>query len=180
MQGTRWFGLAGAIAALLALALFAGACDDDEGGADATATEPAGAEATATEPAGGPSSESAVDISLTEFSVTADPTSTGAGSVTFNVANVGGTPHELVVIKTDLDPADLPTADDGTVDEAQVDVIGEIEEDELPAQTGEGELTLDLEAGSYALICNVLQEVTNGEPLAHYTEGMHTAFEVTE
>ncbi|MEX1253457.1 MAG: hypothetical protein WEE64_03870 [Dehalococcoidia bacterium] len=178
MQGKRWLGLAGVF---LTLALFAGACDDDEGDGDATATAPAAGEATATEPAGGTPSGSAVDISLAEFSVTADPTSASAGSVTFSIKNVGGEPHELVVIKTDLEPAKLPVTDDGGVDEAQVEVIGEAEEDELPAPDGQTELTLDLEAGSYALICNLVEEEhEGGEMMAHYAEGMHTAFEVTE
>lgn len=177
MQGKRWFGLAAIIGALLALTLFVAACDDDEEDGGAT---PTSAGETATEPAEGTPSEGTVDIELSEFTITANPASVAAGSVTFNVANVGGEAHEFVVIKTDLDPGDLPTGDDGSVDEAQVEVIGEVEEDELPAQTGEGELTVDLEAGAYALICNLVEEEESGELESHYVEGMFTDFEVTE
>jgi hypothetical protein len=176
-QGTRWLGLAGVIVALLALTIAVAACDDDEegdgGGATATTEEGTPAEGT-------PSEGASVDIELSEFVITADPASVAAGSVTFNVANVGGEAHEFMVIESDLAPDALPVVDDGSVDEDQVTVLGEIEEDELPAQTGEGELNLDMEAGSYVLICNLVEEEESGEMESHYQEGMHTAFEVTE
>jgi uncharacterized cupredoxin-like copper-binding protein len=172
VQGKRWFKVAGVIVGLLALTLVVGACGDDEEDGGAT---PTSAGETATEPAGGTPSGSAVDIQLTEYSITANPASVAAGAVTFNAENVGGATHEFVVIKTELDPASLPVKADGSADESAVDVIGEIEEDDLLAGASSS-LTVDLEAGTYALICNVVED----SGVSHYAEDMRTGFEVTE
>jgi hypothetical protein len=39
-------------------------------------------------------------------------------------------------------------------------------------------LTLDLEAGTYLLLCNVVEEEETGEVESHFAEGMHTTFTV--
>ena len=39
------------------------------------------------------------------------------------------------------------------------------------------ELTANLEAGSYVLLCNIVEE-EDGETESHYAEGMHTSFTV--
>jgi hypothetical protein len=116
-----------------------------------------------------------VDVTLREFSVEASPGSASAGDVTFDTTNAGGEPHELVVIRTDLAPGELPTDADGAVDEGGegIEVIGEIEEFE----PGEESATFALDAGDYALICNVVEE-EEGEVEAHYELGMFTAFTV--
>jgi uncharacterized cupredoxin-like copper-binding protein len=114
-----------------------------------------------------------VDITLQEFAVGATPATAGAGSVTFNIVNNGPDDvHEFVVIRTDLDPNALPTDENGAVDEAGegIEVIDEVEEMEPGASET---LTVDLEAGSYALICNIYDAE---EDEAHYSEGMRTAF----
>ena len=109
---------------------------------------------------------------------TTSPASAGPAtvSVTFNATNNGpDDDHEFVVIQTDLSPTDLPTKPDGSVDEegAGITVIDEIE----PFAVGKTEtLTVDLDAGSYALICNVYDAK---EKEAHYMEGMRTGFTVT-
>lgn len=155
-------------AALMALVLLP-ACGGDEGG------DTGGDTATETASDGGAAT---VAITLQEFAVSADPASAPAGSVTFDVTNDGPDDvHEFVVIKTDLAPTDLPTDKDGAVDESGegMEVIDEIEDipvGETPT------LTVDLEAGSYALICNILQEEPDGTLEAHYTEGMRTGFTV--
>jgi hypothetical protein len=154
--------------------LFVAACDDDEengGGETPTAgvTEPSG-----TEPSDTPGGEaSSVSARLSEYAILPDPASGTAGSVTFDVENVGGTAHELVVIKTDLAPDALPTATDGSVDESGegVEVIGEIEEFD-PGASESG--TFELAAGSYVLICNVVQD----DGTSHYAQGMAVAFPV--
>jgi uncharacterized cupredoxin-like copper-binding protein len=54
-----------------------------------------------------------------------------------------------------------------------MEVIDEIEDMEVnDTQT----LTVDLDAGSYALICNIYDKSENE---AHYSEGMRTQFTVT-
>ena len=71
------------------------------------------------------------------------------------------------VIATDLAPDALPT-DEATfqVNEEQVDAIAHIEDLDPDEQE---ELTVELEAGSYVLICNVP---------THYDAGMTVAFTV--
>lgn len=111
-------------------------------------------------------------VELTEFSVSVDPASADSGETTFSVKNVGSVTHEFVVVKTDLDEADLPTSEDGSVDEGGegIEPIDEIEDIEAD---GSGELSVDLDEGSYVLFCNV---VDGG--VAHYQKGMHTSFTV--
>jgi hypothetical protein len=135
-----------------ALALVAGACGGDGGGN--------------------------VDVTLQEFAVVPDVSEVGAGSVEFSVTNEGpNDPHEFVVFRTDLAADALPTSDDGSVDEEGegVELIDEIEE--FPV--GETQtITLDLEAGSYVFICNLVEE-EEGELESHYQEGMRVSFTVT-
>jgi uncharacterized cupredoxin-like copper-binding protein len=135
---------------LLALTLVASACSSDEGGGT-------------------------VDVTLQEFAVAANPSSIGAGEVTFEATNSGPEdPHELVVFATDLAPDALPTNEDGSVDEEGegVELVDEIEE--FPVGETQS-MTLDLEAGSYVLICNIYDA---DEQEAHYQEGMRLAFTV--
>jgi hypothetical protein len=53
-----------------------------------------------------------------------------------------------------------------------VDEIEDIPVGETPT------LTVDLEPGAYALICNIVQEEPDGTLEAHYAEGMRTGFTV--
>ncbi|MEO7295573.1 MAG: hypothetical protein ABIZ57_05480 [Candidatus Limnocylindria bacterium] len=100
-----------------------------------------------------------------------------AGDITFEVTNDGPADvHEFVVLKTDLDPADLPVDENGVVSEAGegIEVIDEIED--IPIGETQ-ELLVTLEAGNYVLLCNIWSE-EEGE--AHYGMGMRTAFTVNE
>jgi uncharacterized cupredoxin-like copper-binding protein len=121
--------------------------------------------------------ENSVDVTLQEFSVGAEPAAVSAGSVTFDVTNDGPNDvHEFVVIATELSLTDLPTAEDGSVDEdgEGIEVVNELEE--IPV--GETEtLTVDLDAGPYVLICNIVEE-EDGEVESHYQEGMRASFTV--
>jgi hypothetical protein len=164
-----------AVVAALALAAVGAACGDDDGDGGGNGEEP-----TATVAEGETPQEGAtVDVNLTEYIVSPDPASAPAGSITFNASNIGGTDHELVILKTDLPADGLPTNEDGSADEAGegVEAIDEIEEF---AAGGEESLTVTLEAGNYVLFCNVVQTAADGSIVAHYAEGMTTEFEVTE
>ena len=126
---------------------------------------------TATEqPSGTPAGPGGVSVALADdpaFAVTADPASAPAGSVTFNVENVGTVPHNFNIVKTDLAPDALPVdSSKFQVDETQVDVIEK--SSDLDAGNSES-VEVALDPGSYVLFCNVP---------AHYTSGMHTAFTV--
>jgi uncharacterized cupredoxin-like copper-binding protein len=119
--------------------------------------------------------EATVAITLQEFAVGADPASVSAGSIAFEATNEGPDDvHEFVVIATDLGITELPTVEDGSVDEAGegLEVIGEIED--IPVGETQS-VTLDLEAGNYVLICNIYDAE---EDEAHYQEGMRTSFTV--
>jgi hypothetical protein len=100
-----------------------------------------------------------------------------AGTVTFDAGNTGAEAHELVVVRAD-DPAALPLAADGTVDEEKLPegaFVGEVEP--FPAKqhcTG----TFELAAGSYALFCNILETEADGSKENHYANGMRARFEV--
>lgn len=86
------------------------------------------------------------------------PASAKPGDVTFMVKNIGGTTHELVVIKTDLGVTELRIAANGLVDEKGkgIEVVGEAED----IQRGQSKkLAVDLKAGDYVLICNLVTEL---------------------
>lgn len=143
-------------ATLVALALVAAAC----GGSD----EPA----VGTGDDGDVVEFETVNVEVTEFSVTPNPTSTVAGPVAFGVRNAGGIIHEFVVIRTDLAADELPVEGSAVDETAEgITVIDEIES--IPTG-GSVVLQTELEAGAYVLICNVS---------THYESGMHAAFEVT-
>jgi hypothetical protein len=156
--------------------------DDGDGGTTPQATEPVetsapteGETPSATE--GTPVVGTEVSVNLSEYIVAPDPASVPPGPVAFVAHNIGGTEHELVVFKTDLAADALPTADDGSVDELAegVELIDEVEE---IAAGSDGEVDVDLEAGNYVLICNVVQENEDGSTVIHYAEGMYAAFAV--
>ena len=117
-----------------------------------------------------------VAVSLQEWSVVPDQSSAPAGDITFAVTNDGPDDiHEFVVLKTDLDPADLPVDEDGVVSEgAGIEVIDEIED--IPVGDSQ-DLTVSLEAGSYVLLCNIWSP-DEGE--AHYQLGMRVGFTADE
>jgi len=118
-----------------------------------------------------------VNVTLQEFSVTPDQASVPAGHVTFHVSNVGEDMHEFLVIKTDLAPDMLPTEANGSYleDGPGTDLLDEI--DLVPSGESRN-LGIDLEAGHYVLICNMVHVEENGEVEVHYQLGMRTAFTV--
>jgi hypothetical protein len=122
-----------------------------------------------------------VVATLSEFTVDLDRDEVPAGTVELVANNEGAEAHEIVVARFDGEPADLPVADDGTVDEDALadeggSLIGEIEG--FPgSQTCA--TAFDLEPGSYVIFCNILEEEESGEMEAHYAEGMYTSLTVT-
>jgi hypothetical protein len=153
------------------MALLLPACGGDDG-ADG-GSSPALTSAAETSASG----EESVAVTLQEFAVGLDPASAEAGPVTFDVTNIGPDDvHEFVVIATELAATDLPTDADGAVDEEGegIEVVDEIED--IPVD-GNETLTVDLAAGSYVLICNIVED-EDGEVVAHYANGMRTEFAV--
>lgn len=138
------------------------ACSDDGGnGDDGEAT------GTATADMGDDGEASTVAVSLTEFAVAPSPASVPAGEVTFEATNEGALPHELVVVRTDLAPGEIPA--DGAHANLEADGVEVVDRtDQVNAGDSES-LTVDLDAGTYVLLCNV-----DG----HYAGGMFTSFTV--
>jgi len=126
---------------------------------------------------GTPAAAGAVNVTLQEFAILPDVANVPTGDVTFSITNTGpADEHEFVVIRTDLAAGELPTDENGVVDE-EGEGIEVVDEVEAIAVGDTQELTVPLDPGAYALICNIFDEA---ESEAHYTFGMFTAFEVTE
>jgi len=118
---------------------------------------------------------SKVDVALKEWTIAPSTASVKAGDITFTVSNNGTTAHEMVIIKSDLAPDALPVDENGKVLEDDLDAIDEV--DAFAAGTTE-ELTVNLAAGKYILICNILENPPGQEAVSHYQNGMATAFTV--
>ena len=116
-----------------------------------------------------PAADDGIEVTEMDFSIEPASTSADAGPITFDIQNEGPQTHEFVVFKTDLDPADLPTNDDGTVDE-EGKGVKHIDEIEDIAPCTAQSLSVDLDAGNYVFICNLP---------GHYASGMHTSFTVS-
>ena len=157
MRNTWLLAEIGLLAAVLAIGAIA--CGDDDDDSDG----------------GNGDGSSVVDVVLLEYQIVPDPDAVAAGSVTFNTSNIGGAEHELVIIKTDLAPDALPVFEIGEVDESGegITVVDKIEE--LAAQS-DASITVDLEAGSYVLICNIV----DGDGTSHSQEGMQVTFTISE
>jgi len=146
LRGRWWL----AVSMVVGLALVAASC----GGDDAPDVDAA---------------DGSVSAALADYSITLNQSSAPEGDVLFEVTNHAEQVHEFVVLKTDLAEDALPTDENGDVDEAGdpgIEIMGEIED--IEGGTSQS-LTLGLDAGSYALICNLP---------GHYAEGMHTDFTV--
>ena len=147
------------LALTLGLALAACGGDGDDGD-DGNGTAP-----TATEAAGETPGETGemIHIYLAEWTFTgedgADIPNVIAGEITFEMHNDGQIPHELAVLKTDLDPAELPVSG-GIVNEGEA---GELIGRTAYISGGDSEaLTVTLDVGNYVLLCNIP---------AHYEQG---------
>ena len=111
-----------------------------------------------------------VHVHLNEWTVEPGVISGGGGAVKFTIEahNHGGIAHELVVIRTDLDPASLPVKK-AKVDVAQAgELVGQVGSDKL-TRNATADVTLDLEPESYVFICNIA---------GHYQQGMYAPFRV--
>jgi uncharacterized cupredoxin-like copper-binding protein len=98
-----------------------------------------------------------------------DKTAVVAGPVTFQVSNGSKeTVHEMIVVPVKNADVKLPYVDgESRIDEDAAGHLGEVSELD-PGKSGS--LTLDLEPGNYAVLCNVP---------GHFMNGMWKSFEVT-
>lgn len=169
LRATMLFLVAIAMSIAAAVALSACGSDNESSGTETAKTE---APPKATKDLGTVVNVELGEASSKKYFVKVDKDTVKAGKVTFKVTNNGKDYHEFIVIKSDLDPGDLPIdAKEGKVAEDEVEIIGEapyakppiVPADKEPGAEdhhirGEGwgaELTLDLKAGKYVLLCNL-------------------------
>jgi uncharacterized cupredoxin-like copper-binding protein len=103
-------------------------------------------------------------VTLRDFAITMDPTTLADGDVTITATNEGPSVHEFEVFRGQGGD-DLPVAS-GVADTSGLDLVDELE-DIAPGTSGR--LDLQLQPGTYALICNLP---------SHYQRGMHITFTV--
>ena len=135
------------LAPLAALALIGTACSGNDGG--------------------GETSGDGIAVTLKDFAIELGETSAPAGSVSFDVVNDGPSVHEFELIDTDIaaDSFDVESGVAATTADGGV-IVDEVEEVAPGTTAG---LTVDLEPGTYALVCNIA---------GHYESGMFTSFTV--
>jgi uncharacterized cupredoxin-like copper-binding protein len=138
----------------------------------ASATSPAPATARATEPPAAtntPASaqQTTLDVVMRDFAIEPSIGTASAGTVTFNVTNRGAITHDFYVIKTDLPPAELPV--DSATFQVRVSELNVVKFQPPIASSTSAQVTVDLAAGHYVLICNIA---------SHYQAGSRTAFTV--
>ncbi len=137
---------------------------EQPGQAGGPGTQP-GAAATPAPDGGTPGDgASALHVEVSEWAIAGENSGAlpevAAGEVAFELHNEGAVPHELAIIKTDTDPAELPLAGGAVDEETAGELIGRVAETMGADDKSE---TFALTAGTYALICNLP---------GHYQQGM--------
>ena len=144
---------------ILAVPVASGCGGDDNEGDSGKAAAPA---ATETQPATQGAS-STLTVRMTEFAFDPKNAVAKAGKVTISAPNDGKVVHELVVLKTNADPAKLPMDGDEVDESTNVGEIPDVE----PGATKK--VTLKLAAGKYAMVCALP---------GHYEAGMYGSLTV--
>jgi uncharacterized cupredoxin-like copper-binding protein len=152
--------LAIAAIVLLAAPVAVGCGSGDEGDGGQAATPEPTATQTTTQPA---AASRALTIRMTEFAFDPKDASAKAGKVTVTAPNDGKVVHELVLLKTDEDPAALPKKGDEVDESASVGEIADVE----PGSTKKA--TFKLAPGKYAMVCALP---------GHYEGGMYGSLTV--
>jgi uncharacterized cupredoxin-like copper-binding protein len=117
---------------------------------------------------GGDGSDADVTVTLHDDGIELSTSSAAAGDLTFEGVNAGSMTHEfeVFVVPEGVDADDLPMDGDVATADETLEVVDEIE-DIAPGTSAT--LNLNLDAGTYAVICNLP---------GHYANGMHTTFAV--
>ena len=117
----------------------------------------------------GGSSTDAIEVAITNDTFTMPSATIDAGDVTFSAMNQGSSVHEIEVftVPDGVDATSLEITNNvADTDAAGMEVVDEVE-DIAPGTTAD--LTVNLDPGTYALICNLP---------GHYAQGMVREFEV--
>jgi hypothetical protein len=112
-----------------------------------------------------------VEVRLKEWEVATSPVEVKSGRITFDVRNDGTRAHELIVVKEDLPPGELPLAAAG-VDKGRLNVRAVMD----PLAPGDSQqLATTLSPGKYVLLCNVIDGAAPTASASHYRNGMATS-----
>jgi uncharacterized cupredoxin-like copper-binding protein len=103
-------------------------------------------------------SATAITATLKEYTIQLSSSEAAPGPVAFAVTNSGTMVHEFVVLKTDVQAADLPLTN-GEVNEDDFTSMGEVAD---LASGATGTLDVTLGTGHYAIICNLPGHVAQG------------------
>ena len=119
----------------------------------------------------GTSAGAGASINATEsdYKIDLSATTAAPGPVTFHISNTAAQVHEFVVIDTDTAADQLPEASGGLEVDEEASGLTVVDEVEDIAAGARADLDVTLEAGHYAVICNLP---------GHYELGMHTDFTV--
>lgn len=138
------------------------------GGDDGTTTTTTENETAAAGGGGG----ATLEIKMGDFFFAPSNATAKAGPTTIEAPNEGSVEHELVLFKTNMNPAKLPTEASGEVDEEKMDEVAE-EGGEIPdveaGETKSGKFKLT--PGKYVMFCNLP---------GHYAQGMYGTLRVTK
>jgi len=112
--------------------------------------------------------EADVTVTLRDDGITLSSDALVAGDLTFEGVNEGTETHEfeVFIVPEGVDADALPVEGDTAPADEMLEVVDEVE-DIAPGTSGQ--LSLSLDPGNYAVICNLP---------GHYANGMHTSFTV--
>jgi uncharacterized cupredoxin-like copper-binding protein len=141
-------------------------CGSDNGTTTAATTE---AETAAS---GGGGAGATLTIKMGDFFFTPKNVTAQAGQTTIEAPNEGTVEHELVLFKSNMDPAKLPTHANGEVDEEKLDEVAEEAGEVADVEAGESKSgEFKLKPGKYVMFCNLP---------GHYAQGMYGTLTVSE
>jgi uncharacterized cupredoxin-like copper-binding protein len=119
---------------------------------------------------GGGSGTREIAVVLDEWSITPAVESLKGGRVRFAVKNDGERTHEIVLVKSDLPPHELPLLE-GRVDASKINL------ERMPSLRldggASGRIGAALSPGKYVLLCNIVESAP--VPASHYENGMYAA-----
>jgi uncharacterized cupredoxin-like copper-binding protein len=103
---------------------------------------------------GSTTDDQVVNVTMTEYTVQLGTDAVPAGKVTFRILNEGTVKHEFVILRTDLAVTALPS--DPATNKVQEEATGIQHVDEIDGVDAgqQRDLTVDLKAGRYLLVCN--------------------------
>jgi uncharacterized cupredoxin-like copper-binding protein len=147
--------------------LLVGGCG---GGDDTATTAESAAGAGAAE--GGGSEGATVVVKMGDFFFDPKNATAKAGQTTIETPNGGAVEHELVLFKSDMNPAKLPTEASGEVDEEKLDQTAEEAGEVTDVESGQTKsASFNLTPGRYVMFCNLP---------GHYAQGMYGTLTVTK